>query len=694
MFNKTLLAVLISSAIGLSGCNSNTDVNNIIPDTNDKNPTYSAQLRVLETSDIHANVMDYDYYQSKNDITIGLARTASLLRIARTEVDNSVLVDNGDLIQGSPMGDYVASEFKKGNEFEVHPAHKAMNLLDYEVGNIGNHEFNYGLDFLEKAITGADFPYINANVYCKADCWQGKKEDDNLFTPYLIKTTNIVDNKGQQRTIKIGYIGFVPPQILQWDKQNLDGKVKVEGIVESAQKFIPEMKAQGADIIIAIPHSGIGSSENPGDVNAENATYALTLVEGIDAIMFGHSHSVFPSEQFSDVPNVDIEKGLINGIPAVMPGRWGDNLGVIDFSLTFSDNKWTINSAISESRQIFERNEAGDKVATVEADKQVHDAVALDHTGTLEFVNTPIGKATSDMYSFLTLVQDDPTVQIVSDAQMQYAKDQIASSDNQSLKGLPVLSAAAPFKAGGRHSTASDVDSYVQVPKGDLTYKNAADLYLYPNTVVALKITGAELKDWLECSANQFNQIDANSTAPQSLINWDDHRTYNFDVIDGVNYKVDVTQASKFDGDCAVINAASERIVGLTYTNSEGTVISGADLMAQEFIVVTNNYRAFGGNFAGTGAQYVVMEQPDTNRDVLAAYITAETAANTAVDPSADNNWDFLNITTSVALDVRFETQDSATAANFIATYAQRTMTKVATDELGFAVYKIDLTAN
>ncbi|GLS90717.1 2',3'-cyclic-nucleotide 2'-phosphodiesterase [Psychromonas marina] len=681
--NKTALAILISSVVGLTACSSSQN-----------NGDFSAQLRVLETSDIHANVMDYDYYQSKNDITIGLARTATVLHNARAEVANTILVDNGDLIQGSPMGDYVASEFNKGNEFTTHPAHKAMNLLDYEVGNIGNHEFNYGLDFLEKAIAGAEFPYINANVYCLADCWQGKKEGENLFTPYLIKKTNIIDSNGKQRTINIGYIGFVPPQILQWDKQNLEGKVSVKGIIESAQKFIPEMKANGADIIIAIPHSGIGSSENPGDVNAENATYSLTTVAGIDAIMFGHSHSVFPSKQFAGVPNVDIENGLINGVPAVMPGRWGDNLGVIDLALQYSDNKWTVSSAKSESRPIFKRNEARKKVALVEADKDIHNAVKVEHAATLDFVNAPIGKATSDMFSYLTLVQDDPTVQIVSNAQLQYAKDQVASSQGESLKALPVLSAAAPFKAGGRHSAASDVDSYVQVASGDLTYKNAADLYLYPNTVVALKVTGAELKDWLECSANQFNQIDANSTAPQHLINWKDHRTYNFDVIDGVSYKIDVTQANKFDGSCALKNADSERIVGLTYTDQSGKAISGKALMAQEFIVVTNNYRAFGGKFAGTGAEYVVMEQPDTNRDVLAAYISAETAANGAVDPSADNNWDFLDINSSVALDIRFETQDSMTADSFIKTYAQRSMTKLPEqDDLGFAVYQIDLKA-
>lgn len=686
--NKTILALLISSAIGLSGCNSSSGTDSEI---------YTAQLRIIETSDIHANVMDYDYYQSREDITIGLARTSSLITEARAEVTNTLLVDNGDLLQGSPMGDYVASEFKAGREFDTHPAHKAMNLLDYQVGNIGNHEFNYGLDFLEKAIGSANFPYINANVYCKADCWQGKKEGENLFTPYLIKETKIIDSKGEARTIKIGYIGFVPPQILQWDKQNLDGKVEVAGIVESARKFIPIMKAKGADIIIAIPHSGIGSSENPNDVNAENATHALTTVDGIDAIMFGHSHSVFPSNTFATDQytghNIDIEKGLINGVPSVMPGRWGDNLGIIDFALEYNDGEWAITSATAKARQIYERNEEGKKVALVEADKVIHDAVAVEHAATLEFVNTPIGKATNDMYSFLTLVQDDPTVQIVSNAQRQYMTDQIASSDNQSLKGLPVLSAAAPFKAGGRHSASSDADSYVQVKAGALTYKNAADLYLYPNTVVAVKVTGANLKDWLECSANMFNTIDKNSTQPQYLINWVEHRTYNFDVIDGVTYKIDVTQKSKFDSDCKVINPLSERIVDLAYENN-GTRITGDDLMKKEFIVVTNNYRAFGGKFAGTGADYVVMEQPDTNRDVLAAYITAETNSKGAVDPSADNNWGFLDIDSPTVLDIRFETQDSPTAAGFIATYAQRSLTKLdVKDEFGFAVYKLDMTA-
>ncbi|MFB2653414.1 bifunctional 2',3'-cyclic-nucleotide 2'-phosphodiesterase/3'-nucleotidase [Shewanella seohaensis] len=679
MLNKKLLAVMITAALGVSACGS------------DDEQIVQADLRVLETTDLHTNIMDFNYYSGKEDPTIGLARTASLIHAARKEAKNSVLVDNGDLLQGSPMGDYMA---KVGLQMgDVHPAYKAMNLLDYEVGNIGNHEFNYGLDFLNKSLHGAEFPYINANVYCADDngCWNDVKKGEHLFSPYIIKEKQIVDSEGNNQTIKIGYIGFVPPQILLWDKQNLTGKVTVEDIVATAKKYVPEMKAKGADLIIAIPHSGIGSTENPGDPMAENATYALTYVDGINAILFGHSHSIFPDAKYADLPNTDVTKGLLNGVPAVMPGRWGDNLGVVDFKLERKDGKWSVLSATTKARPIYD---GATKTPLVEADAAIHDAVAAEHQGTLAFVDEPIGVAAADMYSFLTLVQDDPTVQIVSDAQIANVKAKLP----EALKDLPVLSASAPFKAGGRHGTTSDADQYVQVDKGALTFKNAADLYLYPNTMVAVKATGAELKDWLECSANQFNQIDPTKTTPQELINWDGHPTYNFDVLDGLTYKIDVTQPSKFDRDCAVVNANANRIVDLSYTDANGKVFTGEEFAAKEFIVASNNYRAFGGKFAGTGSDHVVLELPDTNREALAAYITAQSQFNETtgkydgmVNPSADYNWDFKTISTNVALDIRFQTQDSDKAAAFIEANKQREMTKISKDELGFAVYRINL---
>lgn len=631
------------------------------------NPAFAdtIKLRVVETTDIHANIMDYDYYKDKPSDKIGLVRAATVVKQARGEVTNSVLIDNGDLIQGSPMGDYVAA---KGLESgEVHPAYKAMNLLNYDVANFGNHEFNYGLDFLAEAINDAKFPYVNANI---VDAKSGK----NYFNPYVIKDYQFKDTDGQSHDIKVGYIGFVPPQIMVWDKKNLTGKVQVNDIKKTAEAFIPKMRAEGADVIVAIPHSGISTEKY--QQGAENSVYYLTQVEGIDAITFGHSHAVFPSKDFSNVDGADIAKGTINGIPSVMPGRWGSHVGVIDLELEQKDGKWAVADGTAVARPIYDANKQKSLAAE---DPEVKHAIDQDHQATRKFVNQPIGKANDVMYSFLSLVQDDPTVQIVNLAQKDYVERFIQGDPN--LDGLPVLAAAAPFKAGGRKN---DPSNFTEVESGQLTFRNAADLYLYPNTLVAMKVSGEEVQEWLECSAGQFNQIDPNSDKVQSLINWDEFRTYNFDVIDGVNYQIDITKPARYDANCKLINKDSHRIVGLTY---QGEPIKPK----QTFIVATNNYRAYSGTFAGTGADHVAFDSPDENRTILADYISRISKEKGEVTPSADNNWSFAPIKTDADLKVQFETSPSDLAAKFIKDKARYPMKKVGKDDVGFAVYQIDL---
>ncbi|MFV8450502.1 2',3'-cyclic-nucleotide 2'-phosphodiesterase [Vibrio campbellii] len=623
------------------------------------------KLRIIETTDIHTNVMDYDYYKDQPSQQIGLSRAATLVKQAREEAVNSVLVDNGDLIQGSPMGDYMAA--KGINAGEIHPVYKAMNQLDYDVGNIGNHEFNYGLEFLKNSIDGANFPYVSANVF-------DKKTGEHYFKPYLIKTHTFKDTDGQSHEIKVGYIGFVPPQIMVWDKKNLEGKVFAEDITETAKKLVPQMKREGADVIVAIPHSGI--STDPYKLGAENSVYYLTEVEGIDAIAFGHSHAVFPGKDFAKLQGVDNAKGTINGVTAVMPGRWGSHVGVMDLMLKEKDGKWQVVEGQSEARPIFDK---ANKKSLAEADKGIVDALVDDHKGTREFVNQPIGKANDVMYSFLALVQDDPTIQIVNLAQKDYVERFIQGDPD--LADIPVLSAAAPFKVGGRKD---DPNGFTEVESGQLTFRNAADLYLYPNTLVAMKVKGKEVHEWLECSAGQFNHIDVNSTQPQSLINWDNFRTYNFDVIDGVNYQIDVTQPPKYDADCKAINPDSQRIVNLTYN---GKPVDPK----QDFIIATNNYRAYSATFPGTGPDFIAFDAPDENRSVVAAYISSISKEQGEVTPSADNNWSFAPIKSDNKLDVRFETSPSDKAAQFIKEKGQYPMKRVATDEVGFAIYQIDL---
>jgi len=630
-------------------------------------PAYAEtiKLRILETTDIHTNVMDYDYYKNKPTKKTGLVRTATLVKQARAEVTNSVLVDNGDLLQGSPMGDYMADKGLKAGD--VHPVYKAMNQLGYEVGNLGNHEFNYGLDFLTEATNDANFPYINANVI---DLKTGK----NMFTPYIIKTNTFKDTDGAEHQVKIGYIGFVPPQILIWDKKNLEGKVEALDIKQTAEKFVPQMKAEGADIIVAIPHSGV--SADPYKVMAENSSYYLTQVPGIDAIAFGHSHAVFPSKTFSKLPGADIEKGTINGIPAVMPGRWGDHVGIMDLVLDKQGDSWKVSSAQTEARPIFDKF---NKKSLAAADEKMVSALVDDHKATREFVNQPIGKASDVMYSFLALVQDDPTIQIVNLAQKDYVERFIQGDPD--LDGIPVLSAAAPFKAGGR---GNDPTNFTEVESGQLTFRNAADLYLYPNTLVAMKVTGKEVKEWLECSAGQFNQIDLNSTAPQGLINWDGFRTYNYDVFDGVKYSIDLSQPPRYNSECKLINPDSSRITDLTFA---GKAVEAT----QPFIVATNNYRAYSAKFAGTGEAYVAFAAPDENRTVLANYISRISKEKGQVIPSADNNWSFTPLQSDKKLTITFETAPGDKAAQFIKDKGQYPMQFIKNDKLGFAVYSLDL---
>ena len=625
----------------------------------------TVDLRIIETTDLHGNMMNFDYFKDQPVDTFGLVKTANLIHQTRSEVKNSVLVDNGDLIQGSPMADYALNKGLKDGE--IHPVYKAMNTLNYVVGNIGNHEFNFGLDYLQKSISGAKFPYVNANVY---DAKTGKP----YFQQYIIIDTPVVDREGNQQIIKIGYIGFVPPQIMQWDKLNLNGKVVVKDITETAKKLVPEMKKQGANLIIAIPHSGVSSE--PYKALAENSVYYLSQVEGINAIMFGHSHGVFPSEDFKSLPNTDIKTGNINHVPAVMPGQWGSHLGVVDLVLEGDNSNWQVTSGKSEARPIYDIK---NKKALVDADQQIVEILKQDHQGTREFVGKPIGKVSSDINSYLALVEDTSALQIISDAQIDYVKQFIQGDPD--LDGLPILSAIAPFKVGGRKN---DPSAYVDVKKGDLSFRNAADIYLYPNILSAVKITGKDVKQWLECAAGIYNQIDVNSTQPQYLINWDKFRTYNFDTIDGVSYQIDVTAPPRYDGNCQLINPTSERIKNLTYQQQPIDP-------NQVFLIATNNYRAYTGIFPGTGENSVKFNSPDDLRVILSAYITNTTKKAGMVNVTVDNNWQIAPIISDKKLDIRFESSPTDEAKAYIEKNSLYPINFIEKDELGFGVYRLDL---
>jgi len=579
----------------------------------------TVDLRILDTTDVHAHIVPYDYYQDAPSDQFGLAKTASLIGAAKEEVPNVLLFDNGDTIQGNPFADYKA-RVDVLEEGETHPVYAALNLLQYDAGTLGNHEFNYGLPFLERSMAGAEFPIVNANVY-RDDGDNNAQNDELAYEPYVLLEREVVDAAGNTYPLTVGVIGFVTPQIMVWDKSHLEGEVITEDIVASARKYVPELKEAGADVVVALAHSGFGDETH--EEGAENVARHLTQVEGVDAVIFGHEHGLFPSEDYADVPGVNVEKGTVNGVPMVMAGSWGSHLGVIDLTLERQGESWEVVDAQAEARPI---HDAEAEEALVEADQEVVAAVEEAHQGTLKYIRSRVAQTEAPITSYFAQVLDDPSVQIVNQAQTWYTERAVQGTE---YEGLPILSAAAPFKAGGR----GGADYYTDIPEGELAVKNVADLYIYPNTLKVVKLNGAQLKEWLERSAGQFNQIDPGGPPNQPLLN-EDFRSYNYDVIDGVTYEIDVTQPSKYDADGNLVNENAERIKNLRYQGEPVT----AD---QEFLVATNNYRASGGgSFPGLDGSTIVIDSPDENRQILIDYLTQTETVN----PSADQNWTFAPV--------------------------------------------------
>ena len=621
-----------------------------------------AHLRIMETTDLHVHVFPYDYYADKPVDTVGLARTASIIEDVRAESTNAILLDNGDFLQGNPMGDYIAYE-RGMAEGDTHPVIQAMNTLGFDASTLGNHEFNYGLDFLMKSVAGAQFPIVSANV--AKSMGASPTADETLLPPYVILDRTITDGNGDEHPIRIGLIGFVPPQIMNWDRKHLEGRVQARDIIETARAYVPQVKEQGADLIIALSHSGIGAADHTEGM--ENASVPLAAVDGIDAILTGHSHLVFPSSTYDDYAGVDVGAGTVMGKPAVMAGFWGSHMGLLDLMLERDGDSWRILSHTAEARPISRREEDRSITPLVQSNAAVLASVQAEHDETLAYVRRAVGMTDAPLHSYFALVADDPSVQIVSNAQTWYIAQMMEGTE---YEGIPILSAAAPFKAGGRGGP----DYYTDVPVGAVAIKNVADLYLYPNTVRAVLVTGAQVKNWLERSAGMFNQVAAGA-ADAPLLN-PDFPSYNFDIIDGVTYRIDLSQPAMFDRDGAVINADTNRIVDLMF---DGAPIDPD----QQFVIATNNYRASGGgSFPGAMGDTVIFEGPDTNRDVIVRYIVDQGT----VSPRADGNWTFVPMNDTTVI---FETGPAG--ATYAADVPGARLEEAGNSDTGFALFRIAL---
>lgn len=625
--HRYLATAILATGVLLAGCD----------DSGDEQPSIAigtkASVVMLETTDLHTNILGYDYFKLAEDKSFGFDRVVTLIKAARAEFANTFLFDNGDTIQGTALADYQAQIAPIGCETTL-AMYKAMNTLNYDAGTIGNHEFNYGLPFLSqvsglklnvdaegmptKKCAGPNFPLVLANV-------NSSKDNQPLFSPYTLITRNLTatdpDGKPVTAAIKVGVVGFAPPPIMNWDKRWLNGKVYISDTLDVAQKYVQEMRAKGADLVVFLQHGGIDGAAYSADM--ENLGYYLSAVGGVDVMFMGHSHQVFPNATSTlaafNLPGVDKSKGLINGVPSVMANFWGKSLGLIKLNLVYGENGWYVDKSKTTVETRSTRNADGSYVA---ADPAIASLVDSEHKATIDYVKTPIGDTDFRMTTYFADVGEVGAIQLVNQAQAAYVKDYVAANLPQ-YASLPVLSVSAPFKSG--FGGGSD---YTDVRQGNVAINNAADLYLYPNTVYAVKVTGAGIKNWLEKAANRFNQIDVTKTTAQELVG--SFPGYNFDMFTNmdISYQIDVTQP------------VNSRIVNLMY---KGVAIDPT----AEFIVATNNYRASGGGgFPGLDGSNIIYASPDANRDVLIAYIKALKNIKRTSN-GADRSWSFKKVTTA-----------------------------------------------
>lgn len=635
-----------------------------------------ADVAVLETTDLHANILSYDYYKQKADPTLGFERTVTLIRKAREEFTNSLLFDAGDTIQGSVLADYQAQVHRVdcGEELAIY---KAMDAVGYDGGTIGNHEFNYGLPFLSQVTAtpmnvdgdttqrcaGPHYPLVLANVDSMRD---GKP----IFQPWTIVNRKFAaftpDGSKLSVPLKIAIIGFTPPPIMQWDKQNLEGKVKVAGVVEAAQKYMPEIQAQHPDLVIAILHGGMNTSPYTSDM--ENGGWYLAGVPGIDVMLMGHEHTDFPGPRFEHMQDVDNEHGFVRGVPAVMGGFFGKDLGVIRLALVRQQGHWTVDKSktFSQVRPICPPMLLAGKPTVspsncVPADPQLSLVVGKVHQAAVDYVNTPIGQSAVRMSSYFADEGDMSALAPVNAAQIDYVRDALNAAHPE-LANLPVLASAAAFRNGF-----GGADDYTDVLPGPLTLRSAADLYFYPNTLSAVKIDGATVKAWLEKSAERFNRIDPNATGEQSLINTK-YPGFNFDQIQGgIGYVIDVSKP------------AGQRIEKLSY---QGKPVKPS----QMFVVVTNNYRASGGgHFPGLDGKNIALASPDGTREILAEWLKSHPTLSADDLPRA--SWHFARLKTRGTVIFTSASDKQAVAE----TDGLHTVRQLRDNGDGTAVYAIDL---
>ncbi|MBZ4649946.1 5'-nucleotidase C-terminal domain-containing protein [Thermosipho sp. (in: thermotogales)] len=516
---------------------------------------FSTEVVILHTSDLHGNILPINY-ATNSPSDVGLAKIATLVKQFRNEYQNVIIVDTGDLIQGTPLEYYHARIDNKPAD----PMVLVMNKLGYSAWVIGNHEFNYGLEVLKKAVSEAQFPALSANII-------DVKENSSLFKPYHI--VNVGD-------IKIGILGLTTKYIPNWeDPKNIEGLDFLDP-VEVAKKYVDILKnKENVDIVIVAYHGGLERDPQTGEpteeLTGENQAYQLLQeVDGIDVLLLGHQHRTIATK--------------INNVPVSMPSYWGKSLGKIVLKLEKKDNKW----------QVIDSSVEQVSVKGVTADEEITSLIKPYDEKVQAWLDQPVGYADGDFWvenPLFARLQDNPLIEFVNKVQMYYSKAKISSTAlfNNSIKGWK---------------------------SGPITLRDINAVYIYPNTLKVIKVTGKDIKDALEKSADYFVMENYMVSVNKSWVE-PKPRHYNYDMWEGISYKI------------VLNNPSGNRIIDLMF---EGKPIE----MDKEYEIVLNNYRAGGGGgYTMFKGKPVVREVMMEVSELMADYILE----HKNIKATTDNNW-------------------------------------------------------
>lgn len=548
-------------------------------------PAFEAVLRLLATTDLHAHAFGWDYHADRHQEGLGLSDLAHLIDDARSECPNTLLLDNGDFLQGSPLGDWAAEQ---GTD-QPHPMISAMNALGYDAATLGNHEFSHGLPLLRRAIAEASFPMISANIR--------SLDDVPLVNRSILIERSMAASDGARRPIRIGITGIAPPQTIQWEAGSINGNLSAEDAVLAAAQEVRTLRNAGADVVILLAHTGIGPSgpETGAEGGTENVGLPLAALSGADAMVLGHTHMVFPDPQDA---RQDSGQALLNGTPAVMPGYFGSHLGQIDMALRHDGRAWSLSGARAELLPAQARAAIHPGLQTVCGEA---------HQAARGWLGTQIGQTSVPLCSYFARVAPTDILRLVAAAQAHHLRERLSQT---AFADLPLLSAAAPFRVGGRGGP----DYFTEIGPGPLELRHANDIYPFPNTVVGLLISGAELEDWLERAVIQFATLrPGDRDIP--LIN-PDHPGFDFDLIDGLSFAIDLSQPPRFDAMGRLAAPGAHRIRDLSHG---GRALHPED----RFILATNSYRAAGsGGFPACRRDRIVLDDKTPTRAALVRYLS------------------------------------------------------------------------